>query len=93
MSALEIKFSELEAPHREALEWFNSRRGEDIRWPAPLNGVHLVNPQTGIQKPKGWIYALSIRETLNSPYDDHDPVAAPDGSWTYRYFQERADPE
>lgn len=65
----------------------------DIPKPQPIDGVHVFNPQTGIQKPKNWVHAVSVRQTLNSAYDDHAPVVASDGSWTYRYYQERTDPD
>ncbi len=32
--------------------------------------------------------ALSVRQTLESSYGDHDPVYRDDGSWTYLYHQE-----
>ncbi len=93
MSALSDRLATLPLEHRSALEWFNARRDHDIAKPGPVNGVHIFNPQTGIQKPAGWVHAVSIRQTLTSDYDDHAPVVASDGSWTYRYFQERTDPK
>lgn len=93
MSALSDRLAVLPLEHRLALEWFDARRGTDIAKPEPINGIHVFNPQTGIQKPAGWVHAVSIRQTLTSDYDDFAPVVANDGSWTYRYFQERTDPK
>lgn len=93
MSALSERLATLPPNHRAALEWFDAHRGMDIPKPQPVNGVHVFNPQTGIQKPAGWVHAVSVRQTLTSAYDDHAPVIAPDGSWTYRYYQERTDPD
>lgn len=93
MSALTDRLAKLPSEHRTALEWFDARRGSAIPRPGPVNDVHVFNPQTGIQKPAGWTYAISVRQTLTSHYHDQAPVVAPDGSWTYRYFQERTDPD
>jgi putative restriction endonuclease len=93
MSALTDRLAALPLEHRLALEWFDARRGQDIAKPGPINGIHVFNPQTGIQKPAGWVHAVAIRQTLTSEYDDHAPVVATDGSWNYRYFQERTDPK
>lgn len=92
MSALSAKLASLPQEQQSALRWFDDRRGELIGKPEPVNGVHVFNPQTGIQKPAGWRHAVSIRQTLSSQYDDRLPKRAPDGSWTYSYYQERTDP-
>lgn len=76
----------------EALEWFNARKGTVVQWPAQLpSGIFLVNKAKGIHKPAGSEYALSVRESLSSPYADQEPVFLEDGSWSYRYFQEEQD--
>jgi len=93
MSALSERLATLSPIHRTVLEWFNDRRGQLIGKPETVNGIHVFNPQTGIQKPSKWKHAVSVRQTLTSVYDDHAPVLAADGSWNYRYFQERTDPE
>ncbi|RYF30172.1 MAG: HNH endonuclease [Comamonadaceae bacterium] len=93
MSALSDRLATLAPTHRAALKWFDDKRGQLISKPGPVNGIHVFNPQTGIQKPAKWKHAVSVRQTLTSAYDDHAPVLNGDGSWTYRYFQERVDPE
>jgi hypothetical protein len=54
--------------------------------------MFLVNKAKGIHKPAGSTYALSVRESINGPYQDREPIYAADGSWTYPYFQELPDP-
>ncbi|MGH6979325.1 MAG: HNH endonuclease [Brevundimonas sp.] len=93
MSTLSERLALLPQIHRETLEWFHERRGQLTPRPEPVHGVHVFNPQTGIQKPAGWAHAVSIRQTLSSDYEDSSPVVAPDGSWTYSYYQERKDPD
>lgn len=48
----------------------------------------LVSLAKGIYKPANLQYALSVRQTLSSPYHDLPPQYRPDGTWTYPYFQE-----
>ncbi|MFC7514088.1 HNH endonuclease [Herbaspirillum sp. GCM10030257] len=92
-TSLEKTIAGLSPSHREALLWFHQRQGQDVPWPQPLaDGTFLVNKAKGIHKPAGLQYALSVRESLSGPYDDHPPEVHSDGSWTYRYFQEQPDP-
>lgn len=92
MSTLSDRLATLPEAQRQALEWFHHRRGQLTAKPEPVNGVHVFNPQTGIQKPAGWIHAVSVRQTLSSDYEDSSPVAITGGSWTFSYNQERKDP-
>ncbi|MFC3579225.1 HNH endonuclease signature motif containing protein [Sphingomonas hylomeconis] len=82
----------LDGTHREALNWFAERAGQQIDWPKPLNGLFLLNKAKGIHKPAAWKHALSVRQTLNSPYADSEIAQLGDGDWTYDYFQEGPDP-
>lgn len=92
MSALSERLETLTPEHRAALEWFETQRGELVSWPKPLNGLLLMSKPKGIRRPKGWAYALSVRQTLTGTYAD-SPLAKPDGAaWTYDYFQEGKDP-
>jgi hypothetical protein len=60
-----------------------------IGWPGlHESGVRLATRAKGIFKPAGWEHALSVRQTLGSPYADEDPSYRPDGTWSYRYHQE-----
>lgn len=88
MSALSSRLASLSSEHRDALLWFWKRRDDVIDWPETLDGLFLVQRAKGIHKPKGWTYALSVRQTLNSPYADKSPLRAADDSWTYEYYQE-----
>lgn len=75
--------------HVEALAWFHERVGQEVGWPGSLNGMFLANKAKGIHKPAGLEYALSVRQSLNGPYNDALHWAS-DGSWYLRYHHERA---
>jgi putative restriction endonuclease len=92
LNALSERLATLTPEHKAALEWFETRRGDLIGWPEPLNGLFLVNRPKGIHKPKGWDYTLSVRQSLVGPYADRPPVGSVDDAWTYDYFQEGQDP-
>lgn len=91
MSALSKSLSKLAPAHRGALEWFQERRGLEIPTPTSFNGISLVNPQTGIQKPANWQHALSVKQTLAGDYPDAPAERRSDGSWLYDYAKQRAD--
>ncbi|AQG99031.1 HNH endonuclease [Burkholderia sp. KK1] len=93
MVSLNRLLKRLAPAHRAALQWFQDFEGQEVEWPKPLpDGTFIVNKAKGIHKPKGIDYAVSVRQSLNSPYADHEPIIDSDGSWTYRYFQEQLDP-
>jgi putative restriction endonuclease len=83
-------------PNEAKLRWFQLHAGRTVTWQdlkaAPW---HLVTAAKGIYKPQGSEYALSVKQTLDSPYPDEEPVYQQNGSWTYRYAQEgdSSDPE
>lgn len=81
----------LDPKHLAALTWFHERAGQDVGWPEPLDGLFLVNKAKGIHKPQGLEYALSIRQSMDGPYEDALNWAA-DGSWQLRYHHEGSDP-
>ena len=79
----------LEPAHREALEWFYAHTGEDVTWAELValgerTGRRLVTTAKGIYKPEGWAYTLSVRQVLNGPYPDREPIVRSDGTWLYR---------
>lgn len=83
--------------HKTALEWFIRKQGEEQPWPQPLvyggeEITHLATKAKGIYKPKWSQYALSVRQVLDGPYADREPVFRRDGTWRYEYFQENVDP-
>lgn len=79
--------------HREALEWFIHNTGSVVSWPGPLpSGTLLATKAKGIYKPEWSEYALSVRQTRDSPYADRPPLVLPNGSWLYEYYQEGTDP-
>ena len=78
--------------HKAALEWFRIFKGRRIPWPDPINSLFLVNRAKGIHKPEGWQYALSVRQTLGSPYADGNFESLAGQRWSYNYAQEGVDP-
>lgn len=93
MTDLIERLALLSDTHRDALEWFNERKGQEIGWPEQTStGLFLVNKAKGIHKPSGWLHALSVRQSIGSPYADRDIVFHADGSWEYDYYQEGPDP-
>src|SRR6266566_4619259 len=79
----------LDPRHRSALQWFVGHAETIQEWPDALeDGTLLAARAKGIYKPEWTDYALSIRQTLDSPYGDRDPEGRPDGTWTYAYHQE-----
>jgi putative restriction endonuclease len=93
MEKLKELLKRLPDQHRLALGWFIEHADSDQPWPAPLpNGTLLVTRAKGIYKPNWSRYALSVRQTLNGPYQDLEPIWRPDGTWAYSYFQENMDP-
>lgn len=79
--------------HRAALGWFSAHAGEEVSWPKPLDdGTKLASKAKGIYKPEWTNYALSIRQSLHSPYPDQEPMLRSDGTWSYYYFQENIEP-
>lgn len=88
-----MEIADLPARHRRAFEWFASSAGKTVGWPGALpDGTLLACRPKGIYKPRWSDYALSVREMMHRPYPDERPIYRPDGSWTYRYFQENHDP-
>jgi hypothetical protein len=87
-----IDSSVLSREHVDALLWFDDRAGTNIPWPKPLGIIYLLNKAKGIQKPEGWDYALSVRKSLNSTYDDWLHWDE-EGRWILRYAYEGDNPE
>jgi putative restriction endonuclease len=63
------------------LRWFQHHAGRTVTWQDLQNGpCLLVTSAKGIFKPKEQRYALSVRQTLDSPYRDVEPIYQGDGS-------------
>jgi putative restriction endonuclease len=77
--------------HRDALLWFAQQAGQEVSWPRPLDGMHLVNRAKGIHKPKELAYALSVRNSKMGPYEDAIEFQG-SGFWSLRYAYERGSP-
>ena len=94
MLDIEETLSRLTERHRAALRWFATNAGEERPWPtSPSDGTLLASKAKGIYKPSWTRYALSVRQSLGGPYSDRDPKLRSDGTWSYDYFQENADPD
>jgi hypothetical protein len=97
MSDLTEALAIAQGEHRQALEWFAENAGSVVPWSVikaqTEKGFRLVNQAKGIYKPRYGDYALSVRQTLDSPYADKEVTRRPDGSWLYPYFQENPDPQ
>ena len=96
MSDLDDAVARAIGEHAVALRWFRDRTGSIVSWSDIQahadQGARLVNQAKGIYKPHYMEYALSVRQTLESPYADKEVQRRPDGSWVYPYFQENRDP-
>jgi hypothetical protein len=96
MENLASILSHLPERHRVALEWFVANAGANVSWPAPVRAPQgdtlIATKAKGIYKPNWMDYALSVRQTLGSPYADREPVTRADGTWVYAYYQENPDP-
>ena len=90
MADFEFLTKDLNEEHQIALEHFSRNIGrEQIRFPESLpNGQRLATQAKGIYKPEGWIYALSIRVMLNSPYEDGEFYKLANGGWICSYHEE-----
>lgn len=96
MSDLEDALAQITGEHAIALRWFREQAGKIVSWSDiqeySNSSARLVNQAKGIYKPHYMEYALSVRQTLDSPYADKEIQRRPDGSWVYPYFQESRDP-
>lgn len=89
MENLGESLNSLAENHRRALQWFIDHADTEQSWPSALEGnLLLVTKAKGIFKPNWSDYALSVRQVLNSPYPDRDPIMRSDGTWVYQYYQE-----
>ena len=93
METMAFLLEGLDQRHRLALAWFVEHAGTEQSWPQPLaDGTLLLSKAQGIYKPRWMSYALSIRQNLAGPYADREPTVRPDGTWSYEYAREAADP-
>ena len=88
-SSFEILISKLSQRHQKSLKWFMDNKGIKIKgWPEPLSKDELLLTMAkGIYKPKDLEHALSIRLSLNGPYDDQ-LTELENGKFTLKYYQE-----
>jgi hypothetical protein len=75
--------------HVEALEWFQANAGR-VFPDRPRNvglPIAVTDPQSGIWKPRGTDYAVSVLQTHKHRYPDMPPYFV-QGTWVYQYHQE-----
>jgi putative restriction endonuclease len=90
VTSLSSLLSKLTDDHRERLEWFRDRAGQEIGWPGKLSDDRfLCSRQGGIFKPGDWEYALSVRQSKDPNYPDMEPIYRQGGGWSYQYYQEK----
>ena len=81
--------NKLDDNHKNRLDWFFENSDNIIGWPEKLdNKFLLVTKAKGIFKPQDLKYALSIRENIDSEYDDKKLMYGENNQWTYTYHQE-----
>jgi len=80
---------ELPERHQLGLKWFKFNEGQTLLFPEALDsGQFLATRANGIYKPADWLYALSIRVMLGSPYKDGEFFSLNDQGWVCAYHQE-----
>jgi hypothetical protein len=71
---LDSAIAKAEGEHAEALRWFKDHAGHTVSWQEIKDhadhGPRLVTQAKGIYKPHYTDFALSARQTLDSPYAD-----------------------
>lgn len=96
MTSFHEAISKVEGRHRQALNWFNEHRGQQLTWSEIKSqadkGTRLVNQAKGIYKPAYTDLALSVRTIQDGPYPDKEVEYRSDGSWVCQYYQEKLDP-
>lgn len=94
MLILDELIAALPETHRRALQWFAAHANTEQPWTSSLDDeLFLVTKAKGIYKPAWSEYALSVRQVLNGPYPDQDPIVRADGTWVYQYYQEGNNPD
>jgi len=75
---LDTAIARVEGEHVEALRWFKDHAGQTASWNEIRahadQGPRLVTQAKGIYKPRYTDFALSVRQTLDSPYADKEVV-------------------
>lgn len=88
MNSFETLIKNLPTNHKGKLKWFMQNKGKTLDgWPKPFNNELLLCRPKGIYKPSNCKYALSIRTSINGPYDDKLKEGF-DGKFEFSYFQE-----
>jgi len=84
-----FEIQDLPERHQLGLRWFQANEGLTLDFPDVLSsGQFLATKAKGIYKPADWLYALSIRIMLSSPYEDGEFFALRESGWVCAYHQE-----
>jgi putative restriction endonuclease len=77
-SALTTALAKVEGEHAAALHWFREHASTTVSWATMDDeadrGARLAACAKGIYKPRYTDYALSVRQTLDSPYADKEVI-------------------
>jgi hypothetical protein len=72
-----------------SLAWFEANAGKIVPFSVLQEPYFfLATKAKGIWMPSGWDYPLSIKQTLNSSYNDSELIDLEDGNWIYWYHKE-----
>ena len=93
MNTFYFLINNLDKEHKQKLIWFLNNKGKKIEgWLPTINGQNLASKAKGIYKPKDNQYALSVRSSLSSHYEDK-LTRNDDGKFLFHYFQENLNPK
>ena len=93
MNTFDFLINNLDKEHKQKLIWFFNNKGKKIEgWLPTINGQNLASKAKGIYKPKDNQYALSVRSSLSSHYEDK-LMRNDNGKFLFHYFQENLNPK
>ena len=94
MNTFDFLIKNLDKNHKNQLIWFFNNKSKKIDgWLPILNeGEKLATKAKGIYKPKDNEYALSVRSSLSSHYQDKLKKLS-NGKFVFYYFQENLNPK
>tara|TARA_B100002019_G_C21110734_1_gene518276 strand:- start:131 stop:613 length:483 start_codon:yes stop_codon:yes gene_type:complete len=82
-------FTHLDEEHQKKLIWSLNNKNLILPWSEISRKKMAIIPK-GIYKPQGSNYALSVKTTIDGPYDDGDVFVQPSsGEWMAIYRPER----
>ena len=73
--------------HQRQLLWAHQNKGKKVSWPELIK-MKFVIQHKGIYKPAGLKYAISVRKSLDGPYEDGEVKYDSFGAWKVNYKPE-----